>query len=96
MKIAQWGTDSRSVAGVVCVSASQSAILCTLSGSPTGGRRLKTFPSRNIGSRFASLLAGNPLDVLATNFSKPVTLFERVPQRDVFIASKVGPDKIGA
>jgi oxalate decarboxylase len=33
-------------------------------------------------------IAGNPLDVLATNFSKPASLFERVPHRDVFIASK--------
>ena len=41
-------------------------------------------------------IAGNPLDVLATNFSQPATLFERVPRRNVFIASKDGPDKTGA
>jgi oxalate decarboxylase len=36
-------------------------------------------------------IAGNPLDVLATNFSKPPSLFEKFPQRDVFIAPKDGP-----
>jgi oxalate decarboxylase len=35
-------------------------------------------------------IAGNPLDVLATNFSKPPSLFEKFPQRDVFIAPKDG------
>jgi oxalate decarboxylase len=35
-------------------------------------------------------IAGNPLDVLATNFSKPATLFEKFPHRDVFIAGKDG------
>jgi oxalate decarboxylase len=35
-------------------------------------------------------IAGNPLDVLATNFSKPSSLFEKFPRRDVFIASKDG------
>jgi oxalate decarboxylase len=36
-------------------------------------------------------IAGNPADVLATNFSKPVELFEKFPHRDVFIAEKTGP-----
>lgn len=31
-------------------------------------------------------IAGNPLDVLATNFSKPASVFERFPKSDVFIA----------
>ena len=31
-------------------------------------------------------IAGNPLDVLATNFSKPAALFEKFPKKDVFIA----------
>ncbi|MBN9520012.1 cupin domain-containing protein [bacterium] len=31
-------------------------------------------------------IAGNPTDVLATNFSKPAELFEKFPRRDVFIA----------
>ena len=35
-------------------------------------------------------IAGNPLDVLATNFSKPATLFEKFPHRDVFITGKDG------
>jgi oxalate decarboxylase len=35
-------------------------------------------------------IAGNPLDVLATNFGKPATLFEKFPNRDVFIADKNG------
>jgi oxalate decarboxylase len=35
-------------------------------------------------------IAGNPLDVLATNFSKPASLFEQFPHKDVFIADKNG------
>ena len=31
-------------------------------------------------------IAGNPADVLATNFSKPTSLFEKFPKQDVFIA----------
>jgi oxalate decarboxylase len=31
-------------------------------------------------------IAGNPLDVLATNFGKSAALFEKFPRRDVFIA----------
>ena len=33
-------------------------------------------------------IAGNPTDVLATNFSKPETLFEKFPHGDVFISPK--------
>jgi oxalate decarboxylase len=33
-------------------------------------------------------IAGNPPDVLATNFGMPASHFERFPRRDVFIASK--------
>jgi oxalate decarboxylase len=35
-------------------------------------------------------IAGNPLDVLATNFGQPASLFEKFPKRDVFIADKPG------
>lgn len=35
-------------------------------------------------------IAGNPSDVLAKNFSKPATLFEKFPHKDVFIADKDG------
>ena len=35
-------------------------------------------------------IAGNPADVLATNFSKPAALFEKFPHQDVFIADKDG------
>jgi oxalate decarboxylase len=38
-------------------------------------------------------MAGNPLDVLATNFDKPAALFEKFPRRDVFIMDKA--DKKG-
>jgi oxalate decarboxylase len=37
-------------------------------------------------------IAGNPLDVLATNFGKPASMFEKFPRRDVFIADKDGPE----
>jgi oxalate decarboxylase len=36
-------------------------------------------------------IAGNPVDVLATNFTKPASLFEKFPRKDVFISSKDGP-----
>jgi len=35
-------------------------------------------------------IAGNPADVLATNFGKPAALFEKFPHKDVFIADKEG------
>ena len=35
-------------------------------------------------------LGGNPLDVLATNFSKPASLFKGLPKKDVFVADKDG------
>src|SRR4051794_11918556 len=35
-------------------------------------------------------IAGNPSDVLATNFNKPASLFEKFPRKDVFIADKRG------
>ena len=38
-------------------------------------------------------IAGNPLDVLATNFGKPEALFEKFPRKDVFIADKEGTGK---
>ena len=38
-------------------------------------------------------IAGNPADVLATNFEKPAALFEKFPTKDVFISSKEGPEK---
>jgi oxalate decarboxylase len=41
-------------------------------------------------------IAGNPVDVLATNFNKPAALFESVPKGDVFIASAEGPGKTHA
>jgi oxalate decarboxylase len=38
-------------------------------------------------------MAGNPVDVLATNFSKPASLFEKFPKKDVFIAPKHGAEE---
>jgi oxalate decarboxylase len=35
-------------------------------------------------------VAGNPPDVLATNFGRPEALFQRFPRRDVFIADRNG------
>jgi oxalate decarboxylase len=35
-------------------------------------------------------MAGNPVDVLATNFSKPAALFQKFPRRDVFITEGSG------
>jgi hypothetical protein len=39
---------------------------------------------------FMNNVAGNPTDVLATNFSKPAALFEKFPHQRVFIADKDG------
>jgi oxalate decarboxylase len=33
-------------------------------------------------------IAGNPVDVLATNFGKPAAVFEKFPRRDIFISDK--------
>ncbi len=38
-------------------------------------------------------VAGNPPDVLATNFGKPAALFEKFPRKDVFITDQDGPGK---
>jgi oxalate decarboxylase len=35
-------------------------------------------------------IAGNPADVLATNFGKPASLFQKFPKKDVFITDKNG------
>jgi oxalate decarboxylase len=35
-------------------------------------------------------IAGNPIDVLATNFAQPASVFEKFPRKDVFIAPKDG------
>jgi oxalate decarboxylase len=38
-------------------------------------------------------IAGNPADVLATNFGQPPELFGKFPPRDVFVADRSGPGK---
>jgi oxalate decarboxylase len=38
-------------------------------------------------------IAGNPADVLATNFSQTAELVQKFPHRDVFITGKSGPGK---
>jgi oxalate decarboxylase len=38
-------------------------------------------------------IAGNPIDVLATNFHKPPALFKKFPRKDVFITEHGGPAK---
>jgi oxalate decarboxylase len=38
-------------------------------------------------------IAGNPADVLATNFGQTAELVQKFPHRDVFIATKGGPGK---
>jgi oxalate decarboxylase len=38
-------------------------------------------------------IAGNPADVLATNFSQPPELFAKFPHHDVFVADRKGADK---
>jgi oxalate decarboxylase len=43
----------------------------------------------------SSWIAGNPGQVLSTNFSKPESLFDRFPHETVFIADKDGPSRQG-
>jgi len=38
-------------------------------------------------------IAGNPADVLATNFGKPAELFAKFPHKDAFITDKTGAEK---
>jgi oxalate decarboxylase len=38
-------------------------------------------------------IAGNPADVLATNFAQPPDLFGKFPKHDVFLAGGAGPEK---
>jgi oxalate decarboxylase len=38
-------------------------------------------------------IAGNPADVLATNFAQPSELFGRFPNHDVFLAGDRGANK---
>jgi oxalate decarboxylase len=40
-------------------------------------------------------IAGNPVDVLATNFGRPASLFEKFPRDRVFIAPTESP-RLGA
>jgi oxalate decarboxylase len=39
---------------------------------------------------WARFSPGNPADVLATNFGKPASLFQKFPKKDVFITDKNG------
>jgi hypothetical protein len=57
--------------------------------SSTGGgesdvERFKTKTSQAID--LSAWIAGNPVDVLATNFGRPASLFEKFPRKDVFIS----------
>ena len=38
-------------------------------------------------------IAGNPADVLATNFAQPPELFGKFPHRDIFLAGGAGAKK---
>jgi oxalate decarboxylase len=38
-------------------------------------------------------IAGNPSDVLATNFGRPAAVFQEFPRKDIFITDKDGPTK---
>jgi oxalate decarboxylase len=38
-------------------------------------------------------IAGNPADVLATNFGQSPDFFEKFPKHDVFFAGKNGPGR---
>ena len=53
----------------------------------TPGRILIGFNTGIYGSiDLSSWIAGNPVDVLATNFNQPESLIRRFPRKDVFIA----------
>ena len=56
---------------------------CTGTPTPTSGNTID----------LSQWIAGNPADVLATNFSQRPELFEKFPHGDVFVANNGGPDK---
>jgi oxalate decarboxylase len=60
-----------------------------------GDRRCRVLIGFNTGHYEAidlsSWIAGNPIDVLATNFGKPASLFEKFPRDRVFIAPTATP-----
>jgi oxalate decarboxylase len=63
----------------------------------TGDKRCRVLIGFNSGIYedidLSEWMAGNPADVLATNFSKPASLFEKFPRQDVFIAEQKEPGK---
>jgi oxalate decarboxylase len=63
----------------------------------TGSKTARVLIGLNTGAYAAidlsQWIAGNPVDVLATNFSQPPELFEKFPHGNVFIADKNGPGK---
>ena len=62
-----------------------------------GGRPARILIGFNSGTYetidLSQWIAGNPVDVLATNFAQPPELFGRFPNHDVFLAGSGGPDK---
>jgi len=63
----------------------------------SGGKPARVLIGFNTGTYAAidlsQWIAGNPVDVLATNFSQPPELLEKFPHGDVFIADRNGPGK---
>lgn len=58
------------------------------------GRMLLGFNTGNYEAiDLSQWIAGNPADVLATNFSQSAELFKKFPDRDVFIADRNGPGR---
>jgi oxalate decarboxylase len=60
-----------------------------------GERRARVLIGLNAGTYetidLSQWIAGNPADVLATNFGQPPELFAKFPHRDVFLAGGTGP-----
>ncbi len=58
----------------------------------TGSTNCRTLVGFNTGHYEAiglsQWIAGNPADVLATNFGKPTSVFQKFPHGDVFISPK--------
>ena len=61
----------------------------------TGDRQARILIGLNAGTYesidLSQWIAGNPADVLATNFGQPQEVFRKFPNHDVFLAGKDGP-----
>jgi hypothetical protein len=59
--------------------------------NPEGKSSATVLAKKQLSNNFLAIdlsawIAGNPVDVLATNFGKPTSVFEKFPRKDIFIS----------